>query len=168
MAMHAPLRATTRGTILVASPISSFTTHVVSLVEAAGYTAALRVAGEPAWLTCTRTRPALVIVDGTPGSPELLELLDEVMVRRLPLLVAHAGPAYELPRLLGTHTRLGWLPPSFTAADLGRAADALLGLGGGNTIERERRQVAQRWVPPTIASLGREGELDRVEPDPPH
>ena len=115
-----------RGTILVASRSPAFLEIVGEMIIDCGFFVATPAQTEAAWLSVTRTRPALVISDTGEPAEYVKELIAESLARRIPLLVlgmtddqpsAHVG---SLPH------GIAWLPFPLARGVFQTAIDGLL------------------------------------------
>ncbi len=77
-----------RGVVLVASSSSLFMSIVGDMLTVCGFETAHPAASEAAWLSVTRTQPALVICDSGIPAATIKRLIAEVCTRHLPLLMA--------------------------------------------------------------------------------
>jgi DNA-binding NtrC family response regulator len=127
MNRHVDGSANSRGTVLVASDSSLFRTIVGDMLADDGLVAAFPVEAEAAWLSVTRTQPALVICDSGIPTANVRRLIAEVSARHLPLLMAwpqeeHAkyAPGLALP------DRVSWLTFPIDRDAFRAAIDGLL------------------------------------------
>jgi DNA-binding response OmpR family regulator len=99
-----------RGTVLVASDSSTFINIVGDMLVDGGFTVAFPAESEAAWLSVTRTQPALVICDSGVSQASLKRLIAEVAARRLPLLMAWSREEHdEYAQGLVLPDRVEWL-----------------------------------------------------------
>lgn len=76
-----------RNIVLIASASSVFIDIVGGMVGECGFEVTTPAPAEPAWLSVTRTQPALVICDCTEPASNVKRLVVEAVARELPLLI---------------------------------------------------------------------------------
>ena len=110
MSRHADGFLDSRGTVLVASGSTLFTNIVGGMLAECGFEVAYPAESEAAWLSVTRTQPALVICDSGVPAANIKRLIAEVCARRLPLLMAWPQAEHdEHARDVVLPNRVAWL-----------------------------------------------------------
>jgi hypothetical protein len=116
-----------RGTVLVASGSSLFMNIVGDMLVDCGFTAAFPAESEAAWLSVTRTQPALVICDSGVPEANITRLIVEVVARGLPLLMAWSREEHdEYAAGLVLPERAAWLTFPIDREAFRSTIDALL------------------------------------------
>jgi DNA-binding response OmpR family regulator len=115
-----------RGTILVASRSPAFLDIVGEMILDCGFFVATPAQTEAAWLSVTRTRPALVISDTGEPAEYVKELIAESLARRIPLLVLGMADDQASARVGSLPHGIAWLPFPLARGALQSAIDGLL------------------------------------------
>jgi len=114
-----------RGTILVASRSPAFLEIVGEMIIGCGFAVATPAPAEAAWLSVTRTRPALVISDTGEPAEYVKDLVAESLARHIPLLVLGTTDDQASARGSFPHG-IAWLPFPLARGVLQTAIDGLL------------------------------------------
>ena len=127
---QSPSRSTSRtggrGTILVASRSPAFLEIVGEMIIDGGFRVATPAQTEAAWVSITRTRPALVISDTGEPAEYVKELIAESGARRIPLLVLGMADDQAPARVGSLPHGIAWLPFPLARGVFQTAIDGLL------------------------------------------